>query len=136
MLTNGQQALDIIKVLAATVKSAGLNVKLTCCDAEGWSSQTTLTNAIVAGGGEANLGVITSHAYTSTPSTPMKTNLRVWETEVADLNGAFSPNNWFSSSAAGEGLTWANNIYQAVVVANCSAYLYWEGVSSHGFSSR
>jgi len=127
MLTNGQQAIDIIKVLSATVKSAGLSVQLACCDATGWSAQTTLTNAIVAGGVETDLGIFTSHGYSSSPSTPMQTTRRVWQTENADLSGSFSPNNWFSSGAAGEGLTWANNIYQAIVNANCSAYLYWEG---------
>ena len=57
----------------------------------------------------------------------MKTTRKVWETETADLSGAFSPNNWYSSGTAGEGLTWANNIYTAIVNANVSAYLYWEG---------
>ncbi|KAJ6477869.1 glycoside hydrolase [Mycena vitilis] len=127
MLTNGQQAIDIIKVLAATVKTAGLNVQLACCDATGWNAQTTLTNAIVVGGVESSLGIFTSHGYSSAPSTPMKTTRRVWQTENADLSGSFSPNNWFTSGAAGEGLTWANTIYTAIVNANCSAYLYWEG---------
>lgn len=59
----------------------------------------------------------------------MKTTRKVWETETADLDGSFSPNNWYSNGAAGEGLTWANNIYTAIVDANVSAYLYWEGAS-------
>src|SRR5690606_23949156 len=35
---------------------------------------------------------------------------------------------WYAFGGAGEGLTWANNIYNAVVNANISGYLYWEGV--------
>ncbi|KAI0036205.1 glycoside hydrolase [Vararia minispora EC-137] len=128
MLTNGQQAVDVIKTLSSTVKSVGLNVQLACCDATGWNAQTTLTNAIVAAGAESDLGIFTSHGYSSAPSMPMKTTRRVWQTENADLSGSFSPNNWFSSGAAGEGLSWANNIYQAIVSANCSAYLYWEAL--------
>lgn len=38
------------------------------------------------------------------------------------------PNNWYANGAAGEGLTWANNIWNAIVNANVSAYLYWEGM--------
>jgi hypothetical protein len=129
MLTNGAQAVDVIRAVSAAVTSAGLNVQLTCCDATGWSAQTTLTNAIVAAGAQNLLGVITSHGYSSQPSTPMQTTRRVWQTENADLSGAFSPNNWHSSGAAGEGLVWAQRLYTSIVNANCSAYLYWEGPS-------
>ncbi|KAJ6611184.1 glycoside hydrolase [Mycena sp. CBHHK59/15] len=127
MQSSGTQAADFIKVLSQTVRAAGLNLLLTCCDATGWNVQTTMTAQIIAAGVESDLGVITSHSYSSSPSTPIATTRKVWETETADLGGSFNPNNWYSSGAAGEGLTWANNIYTAVVNANCSAYLYWEG---------
>ncbi|VDC06962.1 unnamed protein product [Peniophora sp. CBMAI 1063] len=127
MNSNGQQAADFLKVLHSTVQSSGVDVQLTCCDATGWSAQTTLTAGLISAGVEDIVDVITSHSYSSSPSTPMKTTRKVWETETADLDGSFSPNNWYSSGAAGEGLTWANNIYTAIVNANVSAYLYWEG---------
>ncbi|KAF8311270.1 glycoside hydrolase [Clavulina sp. PMI_390] len=127
MLSSGTQAASFITVLAPTVKSAGLNLAITCCDAEGWNDQVTFTSQLIAAGVESSLGVITSHSYTSNPSTPISTKLKVWQTENADLSDAFTPNNWYSSGAAGEGLTWATKIYNAIVTANCSAYLYWEG---------
>ncbi|KAF8289101.1 glycoside hydrolase [Clavulina sp. PMI_390] len=127
MLSNGTQAASFISVLAPTVKSAGLNLAITCCDAEGWNDQVAFTSQLIAAGVESQLGVITSHSYTSNPSTPISTKLKVWQTENADLNDAFTPNNWYSSGGAGEGFTWAGKIYTALVDANCSAYLYWEG---------
>ncbi|EIM79541.1 glycoside hydrolase [Stereum hirsutum FP-91666 SS1] len=128
MQSNGEQAADFIKVLSATVRNANLtDIKLTCCDATGWTAQTNLTAGLITSGVENDLGIITSHSYSSDPTTPMNTSLKVWETENADLDGEFVPNDWYSSGAAGEGLTWASNILEAIVSGNVSAYLYWEG---------
>lgn len=66
----------------------------------------------------------------------MNTSLKVWETEHADLDGEFVPNDWYSSGAAGEGLTWASNILEAIVSGNVSAYLYWEGKFLRFFNSH
>lgn len=65
----------------------------------------------------------------------MNTKHRVWQTEAADLNGAWTT-TWYASGGAGEGMTWANNIYQAIVNANCSAYLYWVGVQGGDTNSK
>lgn len=128
MLSSGTQAASFITVLAPTIKGAGLNVQIACCDAEGWNDQVTFTAQLIAAGVESSIGVITSHSYTSSPSSPIATTRKVWETEYADLNDAFTPNNWYSSGGQGEGFTWANKVYTAIVSANVSAYLYWEGV--------
>lgn len=128
MLSNGTQAASFISVLAPTIKSAGLSVQIACCDAEGWNDQVTITAQLIAAGVESSLGVITSHSYTSSPSSPINTTRKVWQTENADLNDAFTPNNWYSSGGQGEGFTWAGKIWTALANANVSAYLYWEGV--------
>ncbi|CAK5284600.1 unnamed protein product [Mycena citricolor] len=127
MLSNGQQAADFIKVLAPTLTAAGLTTKIACCDSEGWKNQITMTNDINAAGAMPLLGIVTSHAYTSSPSTPLNTTHPVWQTENADLNDQFNPNNWYSSGGAGEGMTWANRISDGIVNSNLSAYLYWVG---------
>jgi O-glycosyl hydrolase len=54
---------------------------------------------------------------------------------VADLNGAWTA-AWSGGGGAGEGMTWANNIYQAVVNSNCSGYLYWIGVQTGSTNSK
>ncbi|KAJ7622068.1 glycoside hydrolase [Roridomyces roridus] len=127
MNSNGQQASDFIKVLSPTIKAAGLSTKITCCDSEGWNNQITMTNAITSAGAMPLLGVVTSHAYSSQPNTPLNTPLNVWQTEYADLSDSVNPNNWYSSGAAGEGMTWANSIYNGIVNSKLSAYLYWIG---------
>ncbi|KAF7334598.1 Glycoside hydrolase [Mycena venus] len=127
MNSNGQQAADFIKVLSPTLAAAGLNTKITCCDSEGWSNQITMTNAISAAGALNLLGVVTSHAYSSPVSGTINTPTNVWETEYADLSDPLLPNNWFSNGAAGEGFTWANQIFDGIVNSRLSAYLYWIG---------
>lgn len=81
------------------------------------------------------LAVITAHSYTSQPTSPMNTRHPVWQTEAADLQGAWT-SAWYSRGGAGEGWTWANNVYQAVVNANASAYLYWIGVQAGNTNSH
>jgi hypothetical protein len=65
----------------------------------------------------------------------MNTPHRVWQTEAADLQGAWT-SAWYSYGGAGEGWTWANHVYQAIVNANASAYLYWIGVQTGNTNSH
>ena len=59
MRSNGQQAADFIKVLRPTLDKANLtSVKITCCDAEGWSSQQGMMGAL--NGVSSMLGTITA----------------------------------------------------------------------------
>lgn len=135
MISTGAQSASFIPILYATFHAGGFgNVSLTCCDAEGWSSQQTMTAAIIAAGAESYLGVITSHSYTSNPTSPMVTSLKSWQTEAADLNDAFCT-TWYSSGGACEGLTWASKISTGMVAANLSAYLYWEGLEPNATTS-
>ncbi|KAF2469905.1 putative endo-exoxylanase [Lindgomyces ingoldianus] len=136
MRSSGQQAADFIKVLRPALDKAGYQeVKIACCDAEGWSSQQGMMSGL-NGVGEA-LGVVTAHSYTSSPGSPISTANKqpVWQTENADLQGAWT-STWYGSNGAGEGLLWANKIYDAVVRANCAAYLYWVGVQGGATNSK
>lgn len=132
MLSNGTQAADFIKILHPTLEAAGLSTGITCCDAEGWKSQKEFTAELIEAGVEDQLALITSHSYTSSPNGPIDTNLRVWQTEYADLSHS-NVTAWYNNGSSGEGLTWANNIFQALVNSNCSGYLHWLGIRS-GFS--
>jgi hypothetical protein len=51
----------------------------------------------------------------------------VWETEIADLDGSWET-TWYSTNSGGEGLYWANQIYQGIVECQLSAFLYWWGM--------
>lgn len=125
--SNAQEAISFIPTLHTAVQNAGLTAKLTCCDAIGWSSQTKYTAALKAAGIESYLGVITSHTYTSEATTPIDTKLPTWITESGTGSSSAFITTWYASGAAGEGFTWATKIANAVVGANASAYLYWEG---------
>ncbi|TVY53285.1 putative glucosylceramidase, partial [Lachnellula suecica] len=135
MISSAAQAADFIKILYPTLQKTGLadTVHIACCDAEGWSDQRSMTSGLSAV--NSMLGLITGHAYTSQPSSPISTPHRVWQTEWADLNGAWQP-AWYSSGGAGEGLTWANNIHTGLTAANCSGYLYWVGAQGGDTNSK
>lgn len=127
MLSSGAQAASFIPILYDTMKSNNLSISLTCCDNTGWPTTLTTGAALVAAGMEEYLTVITSHMYTGDPNSVLSTKLKVWQTEGADLNDAWST-TWYSSGAAFEGMTWANKIATGILNANLSAYLYWEGL--------
>lgn len=127
MLSSGTQAADFIKVLHPALASAGLsNVGINCCDMVGWNDQITATAQLISAGVEGMISRITSHGYSSDPTSTMKTSRPTWmtEKETTDTwNG-----NWYSSGSASDGYTWANNIYTAIVNGGVSAYFYWEGI--------
>jgi O-glycosyl hydrolase len=51
------------------------------------------------------------------------------------LQGAWTT-AFYSNNGAGEGLLWANKIYDAVTGSNVSAYLYWIGVQGGATNSK
>ncbi|EQB43572.1 cellulosome enzyme [Colletotrichum gloeosporioides Cg-14] len=122
---NAQEAISFIPTLSKAVQAAGLQTKLTCCDAVGWGSTVKYTNALVAGGMESYLGLITSHTYSGDANTALDTKLASWVTE----SGITNPFDltWYKNGGATEGMTWANKIAVGIINARLSAYLYWEG---------
>jgi len=127
MQSNGNQAADFIKVLGATLDANNLtDVGINCCESMGWGNQVNMLNNIKSAGLEGRLKAVTSHSYSSGPSGAMNTKVPVWLSEQCDLNGQWST-AWYSSGGAGDGLTWANNIYSAVTNQNIGGYIWWEG---------
>ncbi|KAM7195323.1 glycoside hydrolase family 30 protein [Naviculisporaceae sp. PSN 640] len=140
MRLTASQATEFIKILHPTLQKStippSLLPKITCCDTEGWSTQQSWLSTLKPVESSGQLSTITAHAYTSQPNFPMRgTNLPVWQTEAADLQGAWT-SAWYSRGGAGEGFTWANNIYTAIVNGNASAYLYWVGVQAGNTNSH
>jgi O-glycosyl hydrolase len=129
MLSDGIQAADFIKVLHPTMQKAGLSyVGINCCDAMGWKAQQTRTAQLISAGVETLLSRITSHSYSSDPTSPMSATIPVWQTENADLSDKGTwETTWYSNGGQGEGFTWAQKIYTAITQGGVSAYLYWEG---------
>ncbi|KAI1208499.1 glycoside hydrolase family 30 protein [Annulohypoxylon truncatum] len=134
MRFSGSQAADFIKVLHPTLEKANLSsVGINCCDTEGWGSQASMLGQLSSV--DDLISTITAHSYTSSPGSPMSTRHRVWQTEAADLNGQWQ-GGWYSGGGAGDGMTWANNIYTAIVNANASGYLYWIGAQTGTTNSK
>ncbi|KAI1827567.1 glycoside hydrolase family 5 protein [Xylaria intraflava] len=124
--TNAQEAISFIPILRKTVDAAGLDVALTCCDAVGWDTQSTYTTELVNAGSTEDLDVITSHSYSSDATSPLdQTSLPKWNTE----GGPSTPftTTWYESGGDNEGFFWANKLAVAMVNAELSAYLFWEG---------
>jgi O-glycosyl hydrolase len=129
MASSGAQAADFIKVLYATLQAENMTdvTGIACCDSEGWGNQASMASAIRSGGAEGMLKAMTSHTYNSGASGAMNTRVPMWLSEQCDLNGGWTT-AWYSSGGAGEGFTWANNVFTAVANNNISGYVYWEGV--------
>lgn len=125
MRSSGAQAADFIKILRPTLDSNNMShIIINCCDTMGWTVMNQFLGQM--SGVMSMVGTITGHSYSSTATSRLSTTLKSWMTEAADNNGAWT-SAWYSNGGAGEGMTWANNIYTAVTSANVSAYLYWIG---------
>jgi O-glycosyl hydrolase len=117
MISNGTQSADFLRVLAPTLKAAGLDTKITCCDAAAWKSQARMLAGIQAAGAENLVSVVTSHGYSSPLNGTLNTTLPVWQTEWSDLRGNWT-NDWYFNHTAGEGLTWAVTVQKAFTESN------------------
>ena len=125
MRSSGAQAADFIRVLRPTLDNSNLtHVQINCCDTMGYSVMNSFLGQMR--GVESMMGVVTGHSYTSSPTSPLSTQLKTWQTEAGDNEGAWT-SAWSQGGGPGEGMTWANNIHTAITSGNVSAYLYWIG---------
>lgn len=129
MLSSGKQAADFLEVFSPTLRESGLKTEIACCDGSGWEQQRERLAGIQQAGAESALSIVTSHGYSSPPSTPFSTSRPVWQTEWADLEGP-QTYAWYHNGSTGEGLTWANHIQQAFATSNVSAFLNWIGAGN------
>ncbi len=132
MVMNPTQAANFIAVLGPTVKKAGLNTKIVCCDGEGWDTAQSYANGITSNPtANSYTSVISSHGYTAPPNSALSGtgSKHIWETEWSKFD-TWDP-TWDSGTDA-SGFTWAQYIYTGITAANLSAFLYWWGF---GFNS-
>ncbi|RDL35904.1 (Trans)glycosidase [Venustampulla echinocandica] len=130
MLSNGQQAAAFIKVLRPSLDAANMSqVGIVCCESTGWGQAGNIYGGIKSSGADGQLAVVSSHEYTGRAGNSLSNTHPSWQTEYADLNGGWTT-SWAGNGGAGDGMTWASNIYNAITRANVSAYLAWEGVQA------
>ncbi|ETS78711.1 hypothetical protein PFICI_08564 [Pestalotiopsis fici W106-1] len=124
--TDAHEAIEFLPILYNTIKSAGLSTKVVCCDFLGWNNAATYATKLVDGGATQYMAILSSHAYSGDATSPITaTSLPKWNTE-AGPSSAFTT-TWYSSGADNEGFTWATKLANAMVNAQLSAYLFWEG---------
>ncbi|EPE34762.1 (Trans)glycosidase [Glarea lozoyensis ATCC 20868] len=128
MQSSGQQAADFIKILYPTLQKAGLTTQIACCDGSGWEQQRERLTGVQQAGYENEIGLVTSHGYSSKPGAPFNTPKKVWQTEWS----TFDPLNfdWYRTGSQSEGLTWANNVQRLFGVSNVTGHLYWWGAAN------
>ena len=128
MQSTGRQAADFIRVLYPTLQEAGLSTEIACCDGSGWDAQRERLIGIQRYHQEKNLGLITSHGYSSYPSDPFNTDLKTWQTEWSTFDD-FNPNWYTPGGDESDGITWANNIRNSFGNSNVTGFLYWWGAA-------
>lgn len=125
MQFSGAQAAEFIDVLRPALDVNNLtHIQINCCDTMGYGVMDGFLNQMR--NVESSMGVATGHSYTSSPTSPLATQLKTWQTEAADNEGAWT-SSWFQGGGPGEGMTLASNIHTAITAGNVSAYLYWIG---------
>ncbi|KAF2094001.1 glycoside hydrolase family 30 protein [Rhizodiscina lignyota] len=135
MLADGIQTKDFLEVLYPTLHREGFgNVKVAAGEATGWRQSGDILSDLVSTGGEQFYDFFTSHGYQDEPRLPFDTPKPVWQTEWADLSGGWTT-DWDTFGQDGEGIQWANKIQEAIVISNCSAFLYWIGAENSGSNS-
>ncbi|KAF2016957.1 glycoside hydrolase family 30 protein [Aaosphaeria arxii CBS 175.79] len=136
MRSDGTQAAEFIKILRPTLDRNNLtDVGINCCEATGWSIANQHASQIASAGADGMIYAMTSHEYTSRIGSPMRTKAKVWQTEYCDLNGGWST-GWYQNGGAGDGFTWANNIFNGIVNSNLSAYIFWEGIQDRATNNN
>jgi len=127
MIMSPAQSADFADVLGPTLKTAGLNTPIICCEPEGWNLAQSYASAIT-GDPVANSYVTTlsSHGYTQAPNSALTgTNGKhIWETEWSTFD---SWNPAWDDGSSSAGFTWAQHIYDGLTSANLNAFLYWWG---------
>jgi O-glycosyl hydrolase len=130
MQSSGRQAADFIKVLHPALQAAGLATEIACCDGSGWEQQRARLTGIQRYHQEKNLGLVTSHGYSSYPGAPFDTDLHVWQTEWSTFDTVNY--NWYTPGGSeSDGITWANNIHNSFADSNVNGFLYWWGMYTH-----
>ena len=135
MLMTPEQAANFVPYLGRALQQAGLKTTVACCDTEGWANSTgfegaqAYTQAVLSDPQSAQyVGLITSHGYTSAPTSPLTSERPVWETEWSTFE-SWDP-AWDDGTDA-SGLSWADRIYTALTAADVGAFLYWWGTTTY-----
>lgn len=124
MRSNAEQTADFLPILWQTLKDAGHDVGIACCELTGWEDTLEMAEALQELGVEDYLTTWTTHEYTSRIDSELETGLSVWQSEYCDLSGRWTT-AWDSGESNGDGHYWAGVLHNALTVGNVNAYFWW-----------
>ncbi|HJP79029.1 MAG TPA: glycoside hydrolase [Pseudonocardiaceae bacterium] len=133
MLLNPAQTANFLDYLGPTVARSGLSTQVECCATEGWNLAQQHAAAIEKDStANSYTKVFTSHGYTQAPNSRLNGWTKpAWETEWYGVSSGTFDTAWDDGSR-NSGFAWAQNIYNGLVNANLSAYMFWWGTVNGG----
>jgi O-glycosyl hydrolase len=133
MLLTPSQTANLLDVLGPAVASSGLSTQVECCATEGWDYAQQYAAGIDADSTASSYTkVFGSHGYTQAPNSPLNGWAKpAWETEWYG-SGNSSWNSAWDDGTDASGFSWAQNIYNGLVNARLSAFLFWYGTVTQG----
>lgn len=135
MRSNAEQTADFLPILWQTLKDAGLDVGIACCELTGWQRSAEMIEELKALGSMDLFSTFTSHEYTSPINGPLDTDLPVWQSEYCDLSGRWTT-AWDSGVSNGDGWYWANLLHRALAVGEVNAYIWWLAIQDEATNNN
>lgn len=135
MRSNAEQTADFLPILWQTLKDAGYDVGIACCELTGWDETVEMAHELQVLGVEEYLSTWTSHEYTSPIDSELDTDLSVWQSEYCDLSGRWTT-AWDSGESDGDGHHWAEILHRALSVGNVNAYFWWLAVQDEATNNN
>lgn len=129
------QVVDFVKVIGPAIERSGLPVSLVACDAMTWARQALYTAAIESDPEAARwVGVHAGHNYAHAARWPLPTSRPTWMSEWdpdVDNHAGYWNGAWDGGDRT-DGICLAEDVHDALTMANVAGYLYWFGTSTHG----
>ncbi|WP_422770540.1 glycoside hydrolase family 30 beta sandwich domain-containing protein [Plantactinospora sp. WMMC1484] len=124
---------DFVKVLGPAIERSGLPLSLVSCDAMTWQQQAAYTAAVEADPEAARwVDIHAGHNYRTRARWPLPTKRQTWMSEWdPDVNlrvGVW--NDRWDSDRRCDGIRLAEDINDALTMAEVGGYLYWFGIST------
>ena len=122
---------DFVKVLGRAIEQSGMQMRMVCCNAVSWNYQAVYTAAVEADEKAAGyVGIHGGNNYRTRARTPLPTTRPTWMTEWdPGLDGHEGPDDWDSGDRC-DGIRLAEDVHDAITLANVSGYLYLFGASA------
>jgi glucuronoarabinoxylan endo-1,4-beta-xylanase len=122
---------DFVKVLGAAIDQSGMAVRIVCGNAMSWNQQAIYTAAVEADVVAARyVGVHAANNYATRARNPLPTTRPTWMGEWDPGGDDQTWNDAWDSGDPSDGILLAEDVSDALTMADVSGYLYWLGASA------